>query len=49
VQALPVLAVSAATSANLNRLLAAVWEQLGLRDAGAQADMAVTSGAPQSS
>ncbi len=45
----PVLAVSAATSANLNRLLAVVWQQLGLSDAGAQADVAAVSGAPQSS
>jgi GTP-binding protein len=34
----PVLAVSAATSANLNRLLAVVWKQLGLRDGDAQTD-----------
>ena len=34
----PVLAVSAATSANLNRLLAVVWKQLGLSDGDAQTD-----------
>jgi GTP-binding protein len=31
----PVLAVSAATSANLNQLLAVVWEKLGLVNRGA--------------
>ncbi|MEX1316018.1 MAG: GTPase ObgE [Synechococcaceae cyanobacterium] len=35
-----VVAVSAATSANLNRLLAVVWEKLGLGERGAQAGAA---------